>query len=208
VPGSIIHYVQKEPVRFGAKTLYLSCRNGGPKVKSVTVNGGTVKVESPDAAVLLYEELPGQAKIDIVTEGGWDEGPAGPRAPSVQEAAPAAVPQAELPQSLKRALAVLTAMQRPLAQEPGADYERASVRESLGAIEAWRGRSAVVMPGFFRPITPQRRTGILKFYENAALGMYNGLARRMAAYTQSPDPAKKRIADLFQRARDSEKPSP
>ncbi len=179
-----------------------------PKIKSVTVNGGSVKVESPDAAVLLYEELPGQAKIEIVTEGGWGEGPAGPGAPSVHDAAPAAVPQAELPQALKKAFAVLTAMQRLVAQEPGADYERAFIRESLGAIEAWRARSAIVMPGFFRPITPQRRTGILKFYENAALGMYNGLARRMAAYAQSPDPAKKRIADLFQQARDSEKPSP
>ena len=39
VPGSITQYTQKEPVRFGEKALYLSCRNGGPKVKSVTVNG-------------------------------------------------------------------------------------------------------------------------------------------------------------------------
>jgi hypothetical protein len=99
-------------------------------------------------------------------------------------------------------------MNRLLAQEPDADYERALVRESLGAIEAWRGRSAVVTPGFFRPITAQRRSGILKFYENAALGMYSGLARRMAVYAQSPDAARKRMAELFQRARDSEKPSP
>jgi hypothetical protein len=38
--------------------------------------------------------------------------------------------------------------------------------------------------------------------------MYNGLARRMALHAQSPDAAKKRIADLFQRACDPEKPSP
>ena len=31
VPGAITEYVQKQPVRFGEKTLYLSCRNGGPK---------------------------------------------------------------------------------------------------------------------------------------------------------------------------------
>jgi len=103
---------------------------------------------------------------------------------------------------------VLTSLKRLLAQEPNTDYEQAFVGESLGAIEAWRGRTAIVMPGFFRPITAQRRAGILKFYENAALGMYNGLARRMAAYAQSPDPAKKRIADLFQRARDSDSPGP
>ena len=53
MPGSITEYVQKHPVRFGKRTLYLSCRNGGPKIKSVAVNGKTVKTESPDAVALL-----------------------------------------------------------------------------------------------------------------------------------------------------------
>jgi len=172
VPGSITEYVQKQPVRFGAKTLYLSCRNGGPKIKSVAVNGKNVKVESSDSAVLLYDELPAQAKIDIVTEGGWDDGPAEPGAPRTHDAPAAAAPQVQLPQSLKKPYAVLTSMKRLVAQEPNTDFEQAFLRESLGAIEAWRGRTAVVMSGFFRPITPQRRSGILKFYENAALGMY------------------------------------
>ena len=72
VPGSIAEYVQKHPVRFGEKTLYLTCRNGGPKIKSVTVNGKPAKTESPDAVnYFLYDDLPMQAKIEIVTEGGW-----------------------------------------------------------------------------------------------------------------------------------------
>ena len=31
VPGAISEYVQKEPIRFGEKALYISCRNGGMK---------------------------------------------------------------------------------------------------------------------------------------------------------------------------------
>jgi len=205
VPASITEYAQKEPVRFGAKTLYLACRNGGPRVKSVAVNGKTLKVESPDSVALLYEELPAQANIDIVTEGGWGAPLAATVSP--REDSVAAVPQAQLPETLKKPHAVLTVMKPLLAHVRGADYEQAFVRESLAAIEAWRGRSGVVMPGFFRPITPPRRAGILKFYENAALGMYNGLARRMAAYAQSNDTAKKRIAELFQQARAAEKSS-
>jgi hypothetical protein len=203
VPGSITEYAQKEPVRFGAKTLYLSCRNGGPKVKSAAVNGTAVKVESPDAAVLPYDELPAEAKVEIVTEGGWGTEPLPPAASLATGTTASRASQAQLPESLKRPYAVLTSMKRLLAQEPGADYERAFVNESLEAIEAWRGRSALAMPGFFRPITPQRRAGILKFYENAALGMYSGLARRMTVHAQSPDAGKKRIASLFQKARDS-----
>ena len=146
---------------------------------------------------------PAVARIEIVTEGGWNAEPAPIAASRATGDSASKAPQVQLPESLKRPHAVLTALKRLLDQESGTEYERAFVGESLGAIEAWRGRHAVNMPGFFRPITPQRRAAILNFYENAALRMYNGFARRMAAYAQSPEPAKKRIADLFRQACDS-----
>jgi len=202
VPGSITEYVQKHPVRFGDKALYLSCRNGGPKVKSVAVNGRTVEVESPEAAVLAYDELPREAKIEIVTEGGWGAAPArsfAPSAPPPPARSVAASAQAELPESLKKPLAVLTKLEGLLAQEPGAEYERTFVREALSAIEARRQRTAVEPQGFFRPTTPKKGEAILKSYEDGALGMYNGFAKRMAEYAKSPDAARKRMAELFQR---------
>ena len=65
---------------------------------------------------------------------------------------------------MKKPYAVLTALDRLLAQEPNAEYERAFVRETLAAIEAWRLRSPVDPgPGFFRPMTPKKREAILKF---------------------------------------------
>ena len=76
VPGTITQYVQKHPVRFGEKTLYLSCRNGGPKIKSATVSGKAIRVDSPEALALLYDELPKEAQLEIVTEGGWPAGSA------------------------------------------------------------------------------------------------------------------------------------
>ena len=148
------------------------------------------------------------ATIAIVTEGGWDAETVTPTAPRAQDTPAAAVPQAQLPESLQKPYAVLTAMKRLMAKNTIGDYDQAFVRESLEAIEAWQGRNAVEHPGFFRPMTAVKRTAILKFYENAALGMYNGLARRMDAYAQSSDPAKKRSADLFRQARDFEKPNP
>lgn len=198
VPGSIAEYAQKHPVRFGDKTIYLSCRNGGPAVKSVAVNGKAMKVESPDAAVLPYDELPMEAKVEIVTEGGWVAGPTQPTAPPAQAANVAAAPQTELPESLKKPYAVLMAMGNLLAQEQGAEYERAFVRETLGAIEAWRMRSSIDPGvGYFRPITPEKRASILKFYENAALSMYKGFAKRMLGYVRSSCAGKKRLAELF-----------
>ena len=49
-------------------------------------------------------------------------------------------------------------------------------------------------------MTPKKRETILKFYENTALGMYNGLAKRMADYAKSPHVEQKRLAELFESA--------
>jgi hypothetical protein len=208
VPSTITQYVQKHPVRFGEKRLLISCHNGGPKIKSVAVNGKAIRVESPDAAALVYDELPKEARVEIITEGGW---PARPTAaastsagsaqagvPSASSAKSGSAVRAELPKTLKKPYAVLTAMERRLAQLSGTEYERAFVTEAIAAVEAWRDRTAVDPgPGYFRPMTPKKRESILKFYENAALGMYNGLAKQMAAYANSPQADQKRLAELF-----------
>lgn len=202
VPSSITDYVQKHPVRFGEKRLYLSCRNGGPKVKSVAVSGKAIRVDAPDAVTLVYDELPNEARVEIVTEGGW-AAPASTSAaradvPAGRKPDNAAASQAELPKTLKKPYAVLTAMERHLAHGSGSAYERAFVSEALAAIEAWRQRTTVDPgPGYFRPMTPKKRELILKFYENAALGMYNGLAKQMAGYEKSQQAEQKRLGELF-----------
>lgn len=203
VPGSITEYVQKHPVRFGEKRLYISCHNGGPRIKSVAVNGKTMRTESPDAIALLYDELPKEAKIEIVAEGGWGTDSAKPAAPSSasKQIPEAAALRNELPESLKRPYAVLTTMDRLLAEESNAEYERAFVRESLGAIASCRQRMAVDPgPGCFRPNTPTKREAIFKFYANTARRMYNGLAKRLTDYAKSSQVEKQHLAEVFQRA--------
>jgi hypothetical protein len=199
VPGAIAEYIQKEPIRFGGKTLYISCRNGGMKIKSVAINGRPLTVESPDAADLRYDDLPTKARVNIVTEGGWDAELAQATAPPIPAAATvAAVPQTELPDSLKKPYAALKALDKLLAGEPNvAESEWTFVRNAIRATEVWRERTAIEAQGFFRPMTTQKRDAIVKFYENAALRMYQGFAKRMSGYAKSSDPGKKRLAELF-----------
>jgi hypothetical protein len=199
VPEAITEYVQKEPIRFGEKRLFISCHNGGTKVKSVAVNGRLLKVESSDAVTLPYDELPTKAKVKIVTEGGWNVDPSPSTTPPTPAATQvAAAPRTELPESLKKPYAVLKAMDKLLAHESNVEAEQAFIHEAIGAIEAWRERTAVEPQGFFRPMTIERRDSIVKFYENAALAMYNGFAKRMSGYAKSPDAGKKHLAGLFQ----------
>ena len=52
-------------------------------------------------------------------------------------------------------------------------------------------------PGFYRPITSERRTGINQFYEQAALTMYDGFVIRMTVYAEKGDSQQKKVAALF-----------
>lgn len=202
VPGSITRYTQKQPVRFGDRRLYLSCRNGGPNVKSVKVNGRAVNVNSSDEVVLMYNELPENAKIEITTEGGWPgESPATayPAFPAlIPKKGPQAQAPAELPESLKKPFAVLTAMKRRLAGEGDADYEIAFVDAAIKSCEDYRVRVTMDPgPGYYRAISPERRVSINKFYEQAALSMYQGFVKRMERYAVKGDTRQRRIASLF-----------
>jgi hypothetical protein len=202
VPGVITEYKQKEPIRFGGKSLYISCHNGGSRVQSVAVNGKSVTVDSAAGAELLYDDLPVKANVEIVTVGGWGHELSPQSTPTTPAATTiAAQRQTDLTATLQKPYAVLKRMDALLANEPSiAEADRAFVREALRAIEAWRERTAVAPQGFFRPMTVDRRNSIVKFYESTALNMYAGLAKRMAVYAESVELGKRRMAMLFQQA--------
>ena len=205
VPGSITRYNQKQPILFGGKKLYLACLNGGPKVKSAKINGKTLKTNSADEIVLLYSDLPGVAKIEIVTEGGWPK----ELSSTVYPATPALLPgekmkaqtPAELPDSLRIPFAVLSAMNSLLANEPGSDFDKSFISEAIKSFGDYRVRMAMDPgPGYYRPITTERKAGINRFYAQTALMMYKGLVKRMANYAEKGDIQQKRIAALFGKA--------
>jgi hypothetical protein len=193
VPRTITEYVQKEPVWFGEKKLFISCRNGGTKVKSVVVGGKPLAVASPDAAVLRYDDLPQQAKVLIVTEGGWDDAPSPSTSPATPAATTvAAAPKTDLPESLRKPYAELKSLEERLATRLNvSESDRQFVREAILAIEACRDRTAIEPQGFFRPMTAQRRDAIVKFYENTALGMCKGVAKRTSIHGDKQSEAAK-----------------
>jgi hypothetical protein len=206
IPGSITYYAQKQPVRFGEKRIYLSCRNGGPDVKSVTINGTAMDITTPEEAVLMFSELPVNAKIEITTDGRWPEGSSTadyPEVPAlVSGRGTRAGAPAELAEPLKKPYKVLVAMNRLLAGEPDAEYERAFVAAAVKSFEDWRIRATMDSgPGYYRPMTGERRDNVLKFYEHAALGMYNGFAKRVAGYAERMDARQKHLAALFDEAK-------
>ena len=205
VPGTITQYTQSEPISFGKKKLYLSCNNGGPNVKSVTINGKAIKTKTSDEVHLLFNELPEEAKIEITTTGGWPKESTTldyPIIPSmVSEKNTKSKVSVEFPDSLKRSFAILSNMEQLLTKEKGADYDKAFINSTIKSFEAYQVHTALDPgPGYYRAITKERKIGIDKFYEQAALKMYAGFKRRMAEYAAKGNMQQKHIATLFTEA--------
>jgi len=196
IPGSITRYVQKEPVRFGEKTIFITCINGGPDIQSVTVNGKELKVNNRDRVDLFYEELPVEARLEIRTTGGWpkEQTPtAYPKTPAlVTDTDGEGVPRSEMPDALKEPFAVLSDMQQRLKTKPVQDYERTMVDAVLGCIEACRIRAVMdTGPGYYRTIPLLRAQEITGFYEKTALNLYQGLVQKITHGEEQPGKQKK-----------------
>jgi hypothetical protein len=205
VPGTITQYTQSEPISFGQKKLYLSCNNGGPNVKSVTINGKAIKTKTSDEVHLLFNELPEEAKIEITTTGGWPKESTTldyPVIPAmVSEKNTKSKVSAEFPDSLKRSFAILSNMDQLLNKEKGSDYDKAFINSTMKSFEAYQVHIALDPgPGYYRAITQERKIGIDKFYEQAALKMYAGFKRRMEEYAAKGNMQQKHIATLFTEA--------
>ncbi|MEO9004882.1 MAG: hypothetical protein ABI288_09105, partial [Ginsengibacter sp.] len=201
VPGTITQYTQKEPVRFGKKKLYFSCNNGGPNVKSVTINGRAMKTQPSDEVALLYNDLPDEARIEITTVGRWPKESTTsvyPFVPAlITEKTTGAKVDAELPDSLKRPFGVLSAMKKLLATETGADYDKVFINTAIKSFEDYQVRTTLDPgQGYYRTITLERKMGIEMFYAQAALMMYNGFMERMVGYAEKGDRQQKHIAAM------------
>jgi len=199
IPGTITEYTQKQPIRFGEKKLYLSCINGGPNIKSVTVNGKSLQVSSVDGVILLYNDLPAVSNIEITTEGGWPSEQSTVVYPMVPELLHVEKKyekdSVKLPESLQKPYFVLLAMQSKLENNSNAASDLAFLIEAIKSCFNCGVRSQVDPgKGYFREITPERKEGINHFYEQAALTMYNGFVTRMKKYAENGNAQQKRIA--------------
>ena len=119
----------------------------------------------------------------------------------VREEQPEANLLADLPESLKKPFAVLSAMRELSRDEPAPEQDQAMLTAAIASIESYRQRAAMDPgSGYYRAITPQRKEGILAFYEQTALNMYNGFAKQMARYAETGAEQQKHLSALFVQA--------
>lgn len=200
LPPSITRYRQKEPVFFGEKQIFIQCRNGGPNIKSVSINGKKIKDFHAGEISLQYDNLPMVATIVIVTTGGWnasDHGiipPEYPVNPSVNEV----VKETEqIPDSLARPYRILLEFRESLENEAVNYYDQAFITAAIETFRAYLERTGIDPgKGYFREIDANRKKAMEKAYATAALRMYEGVMNRMKIYRDGNENERK-IADSF-----------
>lgn len=202
IPGSITQYIQNEPVRFGEKKLYLSCNNGGSKIKSITINGKTIQSVSRTEVGLFFNELPIEAKIEITTEGGWPAEQSVTDYPIIPELLMAekinAKDSLELPELLKKQYTILVTLKNKLGSEFPASFEMAFLNEAIKSCNDCRIRPTIDPgQGYFRPITYERKEGINNFYKQAALTMCTGFENLLAECEIDGDSWQKQMAAIY-----------
>jgi hypothetical protein len=181
IPPSIEEYRQEEPIRWGGKRIRVSVLNGGPRVKSVTVNGRVGERES-GRVVLRYDELPMDVRVEIVMDGAGTLEASNFRRPASGTHHQAS--SIQHPVSSTQFPEILRAPHEELAAaKAGSDYERAYLAEALRAFEAYRERAARDAAGEYVHLTPEKRAAILKMYEDAALGMHRGFTAKKTGPT-------------------------
>ena len=195
IPAAITHYNQKEPIRFGKKTVTISVVKKGPNVVSATVNGKLIRTLSKDSVKLMYATLPTNAKVQIVMGGGKAAGsvraadtsfvPVDPKVPATLK---------ELPAALAANRKHLIAMQDRIAAEPASDYEKTFIKVAISAFDAYAERDSMHEGGLY---PADKRAGMLAWYQDAAGNVYAGLETMMARYEKSGNARQKRLAVAF-----------
>jgi len=183
IPGSITRYVQKEPIRFGAKKVWLSCKNGGSRIQAIKINGKKTELISREQAELLYDQLPDRAEVEIVTTGGW--GPDDFSAdypvtlPLIPEKPYREFSLSALPDTMQEPYRVLTGLEEKLAKDPKAADDLALVRETIASFKSLVQRMELDPgPGYFRVIDAERKENIIRLYARSSMALYRGCEKR------------------------------
>ncbi len=198
VPPSITYYKQKEPIRWGRKRIYISIDNAGTKIKSINVNGKEIKPSDADRHTFSYSDLPFNAKVHFVMEGGKpNKTNTKPRSKDTKPERD--VKLVDFPENLGRPYSILSKVQKELDSEKGYDYEKAFLKKTIDSFDAYRLRASRDAAGRYSHFSPEKRQEILNLYSTAALNMYTGFVNLVNREAQKTERGKK-LEQIFQEA--------
>jgi hypothetical protein len=196
IPPGIVELEQRDPVRFGEKRLYLSVVGNGP-VTGVRIDGHAWTHFDERSVTLPYDRTPKVARIQILRGGAKPvEFPPEKAAHALQirdwpSDLAGFAPQARRAERFDAAL----------REEGAADaYEAAHARLVVAALDAAARREKLEREGAIPPLPKESRAAADRSYLDAASRLYEGLDKTLSSYSNSDDPHRRKMHDLWLRS--------
>ncbi len=162
VPPKVTALVQRDPIRFGGKKLYLSTAGSG-HVSAVKINGEVWTDFTPEQITLPFDRTPDEAKIEITL--GYD-------AKRFAAAAIAKEDQPELPAEWQKKVERLLAFEKTAPD----GYTKSHARLAREFIEVLPLRKPIV-----ETLPPASKAAAEKLYVDTANKLFDGFERSGAS---------------------------
>ncbi len=193
IPEDITELEQKFPIRFGTKELYLSVVGSGD-VLSVYMNGKAFDAFDSKSIFLTYDETPDIAHIMIGMGDAVIENPKfSPRTSKFEYSeSKTGIPELDSLANKLRAL-----YDRLIKAGLGKTYEATHASLALEYISTINERQKLLSEGKIQKLEETSQTAADKCYVDTAIKLYDGLEKVIKSYSESDDPQKKQIYELW-----------
>jgi hypothetical protein len=202
LPPGITRLEQLDPVRFGAKQVFLSTRGSGG-ITGVKINGRTWRRFDNGSVFLPYDKTPDLAKIELRL-GNAQVIASKPSGKSSPRGMPVILPKEEVPAEfagLGKKAEVLKTFQVHLKQAGlGDSYEAAHARLAEQAIDAALLRRSLQQASLIKPLPVSSQTAADKSYIDTANKLYDGLETVLRSHAASTVSDRQRIHGLWNKS--------
>lgn len=199
IPPSVTELEQRDPVRFGAKTIFLSVLGNG-EVTAVKVNGRKWKTFDGKSVFLAYDKTPDTARVEIFLGG------AKPASRQLAKSTPARESKTPTTKTLgseagldMRVEKVREFHRRLVAGHLGKTYEAAHARLVLDFAEVTAARRELLLADKIRRLPEPSQTAADKSYDDTLTKLCDGLDSVLKSYERSPDAARRKMFQLWSR---------
>lgn len=197
IPPGITELVQRDPVRFGTKQLFLSALGRGP-VTDVKLNGRHWKSFDRASVFLAYDKIPNHAQIEIFLGGAKASSRQLARQPSVREAKKPPLPAKIGDAALDSRLARVGEFQRRLTKARlEKSYEAAHAGLILDFADATATRWELLAAGKITRLPEPSQIAADKSYTETLTKLCDGLDAVMKSYERSPDAGRRKMFQLW-----------
>lgn len=197
IPSTITELQQLDPVRFGAKRIFLSVLGHGA-VTSVKVNGRNWKAFDEQSVFLAHDLTPDTARVEIFLGGAKAASRQLPKPSSALRAKTAKVNGGMADAGLAKRVERVRGFYRRLdSARLDKTYEAAHARLLLDFAEVTAKRRELLRADKLTRLAEPSQTAADKSYDETLTKLYDGLDAVLKSYAHSPDSHRMKLFQLW-----------